>query len=229
MTFLNPIMKVGDQITEAIMLHQKVGPRTASRMAIRTLELVGMASPERIVQTYPNELSGGMRQRVIIAIAISCEPLLMILDEPTTALDVTVQAQILDLIVSIKNQLKTSQLLITHDLGIVAELCDEVYVMYAGKIAEHADIFEIFDNPLHPYTKGLLESVLSIDGFRKELVSIEGNVPSLIDPPRGCRFASRCKFAMKICEEDPPLIRVSKTHEVSCWLYDDGGKSDESH
>ena len=155
---------------------------------------------------------------MIFAIALACNPSLLILDEPTTALDVSIQAQILELITYIKEYQRISQLLITHDLGIVAELCDEVYVMYAGKIVEHADVFELYDNPLHPYTKGLLESILSIDEFKEKLVSIEGTVPSLIDPPSGCRFAPRCLSAMRICaEKEPPLMQASGAHEVACF------------
>jgi len=221
MTFLNPVMKIGDQITETLMLHQKIGRAKAWRLAIERLESVGIPSPGNAMRSYPHELSGGMRQRVLITIAISCNPSLLILDEPTTALDVTVQAQILELISSIKEMTGVSLLLITHDLGIVAEVCDEVYVMYAGKIVEHADVFELYDNPLHPYTRGLLESVLSIDEFKRKLVSIEGSVPNLLDPPRGCRFHPRCSLATKntCSEQEPPLAMMPNRHEVACWLH----------
>jgi peptide/nickel transport system ATP-binding protein len=225
MTYLNPVMKIGSQINETLMLHQKVGERTATRMAIKVLESVGMPAPARVISAYPHELSGGMRQRVLFAIALACNPMLLILDEPTTALDVTIQAQILELISQIREYQGISQIVITHDLGIVAEVCDEVYVMYAGKIVEHADVFELYENPLHPYTKGLLESVLSIDEFKKKLVSIEGTVPSLIDVPIGCRFAARCSFAMKTCmEKESSLILGSGGHEVACWLYSEEEK-----
>jgi oligopeptide/dipeptide ABC transporter ATP-binding protein len=220
MTYLNPVMRIGNQITESLMLHKEVGEKRATAMAIKILESLEISAPERVIQAYPHELSGGMRQRILFAIALACNPLALILDEPTTALDTTVQAQILELIVAIKQQQGISQLLITHDLGIVAEVCDEVYVMYAGKMVEHANVLELYDDPLHPYTKALLESVLSIDAFKAKLVSIEGTVPSLINPPIGCRFATRCPLSMTICtEKDPPMIRHNKRRDVACWLY----------
>lgn len=215
MTYLNPVMKVGKQIAEVL-----VSP-TRDRTVIKLLESVGIPDPLKVADQYPHELSGGMRQRVLIAIAMANDPPLLIADEPTTALDVTIQAQILDLIKTIKTEKGTSLLLITHDLGIVAEMCDRVYVMYAGKIVESGDVFSIFEEPLHPYAQGLLRSSLSIAEFRENLETIEGTVPNLLDPPSGCRFHPRCPMAMSVCrEKEPSLIQEKPGHEVSCWLYE---------
>jgi oligopeptide/dipeptide ABC transporter ATP-binding protein len=218
MTFLNPVMKVGDQIAEAVRIHQGVDRGKAREEARRLLETVLIPSPGLIVDYYPHQLSGGMKQRIVIAIAISCNPSLIIADEPTTALDVTVQMQILSLLKEIKKKLGTSILLITHDLGIVAGVCDRVYVMYAGKIAEAASVADLYGEPLHPYTQGLLRSTLSIDEFRTQLETIEGSVPSLLFPPEGCRFHPRCPYMMEVCKEQPDLFK-EKGHEVACWLY----------
>lgn len=220
MTFLNPIMKIKDQIAETISLHQHGSVEDPREKAVELLRTVQIARSETIAECYPIELSGGMRQRVLIAIAISCNPDLLIADEPTTALDVTVQAQVLDLLKGVVENSGTSMLLITHDLGIVAETCDKVYVMYAGKIVEYGDVFQIFENNKHPYTQGLLKSTLSIDRFEKVLVTLDGTVPNLIDPPQGCNFHPRCFHAKAICrEKESELKEIEKGHMVSCWLY----------
>lgn len=215
MTYLNPVIKVGKQIAEVMP------DSPGERRVIELLEAVGIPEPERRLSDYPHELSGGMRQRILIAIAMANNPLLLIADEPTTALDVTIQAQILDLIRRIQKEKEMSLLIISHDLGIVAGLCDRVYVMYAGKIVESGDVFSIFERPLHPYTQGLLRSSLSIAEFRKRLEVIEGSVPNLLDPPPGCRFHPRCPSAMDVCKErEPFLTEPSSAHEVSCWLHE---------
>ena len=214
MTFLNPVLRIGAQIAEAAAEYTKESE------IITLLQSVGIPYPERVVKQYPHELSGGMRQRVLIAIAIVNNPALLIADEPTTALDVTVQTQILSLLKSIREQKGTALLLITHDLGIVAEMCDRVYVMYAGKIVETADVFGLFEDPLHPYTQGLLKSALSIAEFSPTLTTIEGSVPDLSNPPAGCRFHPRCPRVMELCKEkEPPLDELKPGHLASCWLY----------
>jgi oligopeptide/dipeptide ABC transporter ATP-binding protein len=219
-TFLNPVMKIKDQIAEGLILHKKIRKKEAYGRVAEVLNDMKIPYPEKVADSYPHQLSGGMRQRVLIAIAMSSTPAILIADEPTTALDVTIQAQILDLMNELKDEFETANLLITHDLGIVADLCDRVYVMYAGKIVESADIFQTFEEPAHPYTQGLLRSVLSIDEFKKELVTIDGVVPQLIDPPKGCRFHPRCEYAMEICHQKIPEMKtISNKHSVACWLY----------
>lgn len=218
-SYLNPVLKIKDQIAETIRLHQGV-KSGVDRKVVELLETVGIPSASRVAEYYPHQMSGGMQQRVMIAIALSCKPSLMIADEPTTALDVTVQAQILDLIKASVEKLGASFLLITHDLGIVADICEKVYVMYAGKIVEQADVFALFDNAKHPYTRGLLESALSIDELKENIVGIPGTVPDLTDPPPGCRFHPRCKWAKAICSQrEPVLDKVENGHAVSCWIY----------
>ena len=220
MTYLNPVMKICDQIAEAVVLHQG-GPRNeARRKAIELLEKVRIPVPSTIAQYYPHELSGGMRQRALIAMAISCNPDLLIADEPTTALDVTVQAQVLELIKQLKQEMGMALMLITHDLGIVADTCDRVCVMYAGQIVEEGDVYEIFKEPMHPYTMGLLKSTLSIDEFKETLVTIEGTVPDLSNLPSGCRFRPRCSHVSERCREtQPAMVEMKKGHKVSCWLH----------
>lgn len=220
MTYLNPVFSAGQQITEALLLHQSLSKQEAARKAVDLLKSTGIPDPEKVVKYYPHQLSGGMRQRVLIAMAVACNPSLVIADEPTTALDVTVQAQILRLIKRMKEELRTSLLLITHDLRIVADMCDRVYVMYAGKIVESGSVWQIFENPLHPYTIGLLNCVLSVDEFKKKIETIEGVVPQLVNPPKGCRFRDRCSHAMDKCRQDPSLIEVEEGHMVSCFLHD---------
>src|SRR5208282_2070735 len=220
MTYLNPVFSIGQQITEALFLHQGSGKQEAAKKAVDLLRSTGIPDAEKVVKYYPHQLSGGMRQRALIAMAVACNPSLLIADEPTTALDVTVQAQILRLIKQMKEELRTSLLLITHDLRIVADMCDRVYVMYAGKIVESGSVWQIFENPLHPYTVGLLNCVLSIDEFKKKIETIEGVVPHLVNPPVGCRFRERCSHAMEKCREDPHLIEIEEGHEVSCFLHD---------
>ncbi len=221
LTFLNPVLRIDDQIAEVITAHQNKTKKEAKEEVIEVLKSVRIPYPVEVAKSYPHQLSGGMRQRVTIAIAISCNPSLLIADEPTTALDVTIQAQILELIKELRQVLDTSLMLITHDLGVVAEVCDRVYVMYAGRVVEHADIFSLFDDPLHPYTSGLLKSALSIDEFHKELYSLEGSVPNLVNPPSGCRFHPRCPEALAICAETAPFMHAEKNSEraVACWLY----------
>lgn len=220
MTSLNPLHKIGAQISESLFLHQGVGPKEARARSIELLKLVGIPRAEDIVDEFPHQLSGGMRQRVMIAIAMACNPALLIADEPTTALDVTIQAQILDLMKKLSADRKMSILLITHDLGVVAEMCQRVAVMYAGRVVEEGDVRQIFRNPQHPYTQGLLNSIPKIDGERKRLQPIEGNVPSLKKMPAGCRFAPRCPHATEQCQtEDPSFYEVEPGHKSRCWLH----------
>jgi peptide/nickel transport system ATP-binding protein/oligopeptide transport system ATP-binding protein len=222
MTSLNPVFTVGSQISEAIQFHQRLGRSEVRQKSIEMLKLVGIPSPERRVLDYPHHLSGGMRQRVMIAMALACNPKVLIADEPTTALDVTIQAQIMELMAGLQAQLKTAILLITHDLGLVAEATRRVVVMYLGKVVESASTAALFDEPLHPYTQGLMRSIPQINekhSRTRTLWEIPGNVPSLIDLPSGCRFAGRCDRRMERCTEEPPLLEVKPQHEVRCWLY----------
>ncbi|SFE16089.1 peptide/nickel transport system ATP-binding protein [Paenibacillus catalpae] len=226
MSSLNPVYTVGDQIAESIMLHRKKGKKEAHKMAVDMLRLVGIPAPEIRAKQYPHELSGGMCQRVVIAIALACDPDLLIADEPTTALDVTVQAQILDLLRSLQKELGMSILLITHDMGVAAEMADRIAVMYAGIIVEEGSANDIFARPSHPYTEGLLKSVPGLDGSRgDELYTIRGNIPGLSQLPVGCRFHPRCPHAKDICrEKSPPAFRVTEGHHASCWMYmEEGG------
>jgi oligopeptide/dipeptide ABC transporter ATP-binding protein len=225
MTSLNPVFTIKYQLSEAIVLHQGLSKREARDKSIEMLELVKIPDPEKRIYDYPHSLSGGMRQRVMIAMALSCEPKLLIADEPTTALDVTIQAQILDLMLRLKEDRQMSIILITHDLGIVAEIAQRVVVMYAGKIVEIADVDEIFNNPFHPYTQGLYESLPRINRakkpgeMREPLHEISGVVPSLLDLPKGCNFWPRCTRTIAICREQEPQLREVETHHfVSCWL-----------
>ncbi|MGL5633743.1 MAG: ABC transporter ATP-binding protein [Sarcina sp.] len=229
MTSLNPVFKVGEQICEAVILHQGLSKVQAEEKAIKTLKIIGIPRAEEIMNCYPHELSGGMRQRIMIAMAICCEPKLLIADEPTTALDVTIQAQILDLMRDIKKQLGTSIMLITHDLGVVAEMADYVVVMYAGKVIEEAPVIELFKNPLHPYTQGLLKSKPLLDGDdnAKRLYSIPGQVPNPIGIPVSCYFNERCDRCKNKCKSNQPILKeVRPGHKVACFLYEEG-KVDE--
>jgi peptide/nickel transport system ATP-binding protein len=226
MTSLNPVFTIGNQIIEAIMLHQKLDKKEATKKAVEALKLVGIPRAEEIINAYPHELSGGMRQRAMIAMAMVCNPTLLIADEPTTALDVTIQAQILDLMRKLKEETKTSIMLITHDLGVVAEMAEYVTVMYAGKVVEEADVIELFKNPKHPYTLGLLESKPQILIDKEKLYSIPGQVPNPFNLPKGCYFFPRCEKAMEICKEVMPTLKeVGNGHKVACHLY--GGDSNE--
>jgi peptide/nickel transport system ATP-binding protein len=223
MTSLNPVFTIGNQIMEAVFTHTKVNKKKAKERAIELLDLVGIPRPERIVNEYPHRLSGGMRQRVMIAMAMACNPSLLIADEPTTALDVTIQAQILDLMRNLKKNHDTAIMMITHDLGVVAETCDRVCVMYAGKVVEESDVQEIFNNPKHPYTQGLLNSVPTLLDSEDvtRLYSIEGNVPIPGTIQAGCHFAPRCEFAMSICGQKAPEFKeVGKGHFSRCWLHE---------
>lgn len=222
MTSLNPVLTIGEQIIEVITYHQNVSREEARKIGIELLETVGFSRADEIMDDYPHRLSGGMRQRVMIAIAMSCNPKLLIADEPTTALDVTIQAQIMELLRELTKQFDTSILLITHDLGVVSELAERVIVMYAGQVVEEATLEEIFLEPLHPYTKGLIDSVPSLSGEIKELKAIKGNVPPLENLPKGCRFAPRCEHAFERCwQAAPELNKISDSRKVRCFLYDD--------
>lgn len=222
MTSLNPIFTVNRQISEVLRLHQGMSKKEAEEQSIKMLESVKIANPQRVNKSYPFELSGGMRQRVMIAMALACKPKLLIADEPTTALDVTIQAQILKLMNDLKEKTGTSIMLITHDLGVVAQMADHVNVMYAGKVVESAPVFEIFKNPKHPYTVGLMSSMPSLNSGSKRLSTIEGNVPNPINLPKGCYFADRCPKAMPKCRESQPHdVKVGSRHHVSCFLFDD--------
>lgn len=219
MTSLNPVFRVGDQIIEALQIHQGLSGTEASRRCIELLTLVGLPDPRRRVRQYPHELSGGQCQRVMIAMALACNPELLIADEPTTALDVTIQAQILDLMRDLRTKIDTAIILITHDMGVVAEMADTVAVMYAGQIVEYADVRSLFADPKHPYTQGLLASVPVLGQVRRELAVIPGTVPSLINPPRGCRFANRCSHRFERCDEPIELLAMENQRQTRCWLY----------
>nr|WP_097157209.1 ABC transporter ATP-binding protein [Bacillus oleivorans] len=224
MTSLNPVHKIGDQIGEVMQLHENVTKTEAKKRTIEILKKVGIPRPEKIVKEFPHQLSGGMRQRVMIAMAMACNPKLLIADEPTTALDVTIQAQILDLMNGLKKQFNTTILLITHDLGVVAEMADRVMVMYYGQIVEEADVYTLFAAPKHPYTQGLLNSIPSLDEKRNRLDPIEGNVPSIGEITKGCPFKNRCKHTLDRCSvENPPLYSFGN-QTVRCWLYEGEGK-----
>ncbi len=223
---LNPVWDVGRQLTEVLEIHRNMKGNAARARAIDLLRMVGIPDPERRLNSYPHELSGGMAQRVMIAMALACEPDLLIADEPTTALDVTIQAQILDLMRNLRDETGTAIILITHDLGVVAEMCDRVAVMYAGEIVEHTDVVTLFRDPRHPYTRGLIESIPVPGVLRDELAVIPGNVPNLVDLPPWCRFAPRCaarvEAGLAICtEQHPSLLPITPEHEVRCWLYHD--------
>ena len=220
MTSLNPLFTVGEQLTEHLIKHKNISRKEADKQAIKMLDLVGIPSPEKRLSQYPHEFSGGMRQRVMIAMSLICEPKLIIADEPTTALDVTIQAQILDLMKDLKEKLDTSIILITHDLGVVADLCSRINVMYGGLIVEEGTTEDIFYRGKHPYTWGLLRSVPNPKSELKEkLIPIEGQPPDLLKPPVGCPFTARCDYAMKICKEkQPPLFEISEGHRAACWL-----------
>lgn len=221
MTSLNPVLRIGEQITEVIMLHQKVSKSEAQQKAIEMLKMTGIPRVDRIMNEYPFQISGGQRQRIMIAMALVCNPKILIADEPTTALDVTIQAQILNLMQDLKEKIGTSILFITHDLGVVAEICDEVVVMYCGRVVESADVFSIFEKPRHPYTQGLLDSIPKLGEHVEMLDSIPGNVPNPKYMPKGCKFAPRCKFAMEICkEEEPRFYEYENGHKSRCWLCD---------
>ena len=226
MTSLNPVFSVGVQIMEPLMIHRNMDKKEAREESIQMLKKVGIPSPERRVDDYPHQFSGGMRQRAMIAIALSCDPSLLIADEPTTALDVTVQAQILELMNEIKNKREESAIiLITHDLAVIAETCDRVMVMYCGKIQEVAGTIKLFENPLHPYTKGLMDSIPTLTKKKKRLNAIPGNVPGILNFPPGCPFHPRCKHKMTICETVvPELLEIEKNHFVRCHLYNKEGK-----
>jgi peptide/nickel transport system ATP-binding protein len=217
MTSLNPAYTVGEQIAETLIRHRGLTRAQARACAIELLRDVQIPSPEQRVDDYPHKLSGGMRQRVMVAIALACDPQLLIADEPTTALDVTIQAQVLDLIRSLKRKTNAAIVLISHDLGVVAEICDEVAVMYAGEIVEHAPVDALFKNPQHPYTIGLLASIPRLDRRVKTLATIEGSLPDMSELPQGCRFAPRCPFAGEICVSDvPPIVDVGVRHWSRC-------------
>ena len=220
MSSLSPTMLVGMQIAEGVMQHQKVSKKQAMEKAVEMLRLVGIPNPEDRISQYPHEFSGGMRQRAMIAIALACNPKLLIADEPTTALDVTIQAQILDLMKELKKKIDTSIILITHDLGVVADIAERVIVMYAGKVVESGYLDDIFYNPQHPYTWGLLKSVPRLDsGNKEDLIPIPGTPPDLFSPPKGCGFAARCKYAMKICYMmQPEMTDCERGHSAACWL-----------
>ncbi|ETI67105.1 ABC transporter ATP-binding protein [Neobacillus vireti] len=225
MTALNPTITIGEQIMEGIIQHEKLSRAQAKRVAVEMLTLVGIPNPELRLKQYPHQFSGGMRQRIVIAMALVCRPDVLIADEPTTALDVTIQAQILELFRDIQKKTGVSIILITHDLGVVAQVADRIAVMYAGRIVELGTRREIFYQPQHPYTKGLLQSVPRLDAEKAELVPIPGTPPDLFSPPVGCAFAARCPYAMEVCERVYPIeTHISQQHQVDCWLQDERAK-----
>ncbi|TCZ67544.1 ABC transporter ATP-binding protein [Paenibacillus albiflavus] len=229
MTSLNPVLRIGKQLIEVIQRHEKLSKSEARQRAIDMLRQVGIPSPEKRIDQYPHEFSGGMRQRVMIAMALSCNPKLLIADEPTTALDVTIQAQILTLMKQLRDTTGTSILLITHDLGVVAQVCTRVIVMYGGLIMEEGAVVDIFESPQHPYTRGLMNSLPQYDAEVKErLVPIEGTPPNMLQPPTGCPFKDRCPEAMDLCNHRPPYYHVGEGHRSMCWLLDERVKAGEA-
>ena len=226
MTSLNPVFTIGHQVSEAVITHQKLGKEAARKKSIEMLELVRIPDAERIMGVYPHQLSGGMRQRVMIAMALACNPKLLIADEPTTALDVTIQAQVLELIRDIKSNLDMALILITHDLGVIAEMADDILVMYAGRIVEQAPALELFREPKHPYTMGLMKSKPSILQDQETLHTIAGSVPSLYEIPDGCAFHPRCEYATDRCRvERPPVTELASDQRVFCWLHHPDGQT----
>ncbi|SEG56225.1 ABC transporter ATP-binding protein [Paenibacillus sp. UNC499MF] len=223
MTSLNPVLTVGEQMIEPIIEHQLVSRKQAKKQALELITMVGIARAESIYDSYPHELSGGMLQRIMIAIALSCNPRLLVADEPTTALDVTIQAQILDLLRKIKEERRTSILLITHDLGVVAEMADHVVVMYAGQVIEESPVLDLFRNPRHPYTQGLLRAKPVVNQRKERLYTIPGQVPKLVDLQESCYFSDRCEHCMEICRtKQPPMLETGAGHRTACWLYEEG-------
>lgn len=235
MTSLNPTFTIGNQLREAILLHTDRNRAEANARALEMLQLVGVNEPEKRLKQYPHELSGGMRQRVMIAMALACEPDILIADEPTTALDVTIQAQILELMKDLQKKMGMAIIMITHDLGVIADMCDEIIVMYAGRVCERGTVDEIFYNPRHEYTKGLLRSIPTLNGGHDNLIPIAGSPVDLTNLPKGCAFASRCDHCMKICLTDQPEeVRVNDSHIASCWMnvkqvYDEAQKEGTLH
>ncbi|MFD1414403.1 ABC transporter ATP-binding protein [Oceanobacillus jeddahense] len=226
LTSLNPVFTIGYQISETIRLHQNLGKKEAKQKSIHLLDKVGIPNANKQYHSFPHQLSGGMRQRVMIAMALSCNPELLIADEPTTALDVTIQKQILRLMRNLKDELNTSIILITHDLGVIAEMVDRVVVMYGGEVVEENDVNNIFKNPKHPYTKGLLDSTPKINQLDEKLISIKGNVPTPDQLPHGCNFQDRCPFVMEKCRESPPdLFEMNNQSSVRCWLHQEEAKA----
>jgi len=222
MTALNPVLRIGEQICEPLIYHQGLSRNQAREKALKLMQQVGIPDPEKRFFDFPHRLSGGMRQRIVIAMALSCSPKIILADEPTTALDVTIQAQILNLLQKMQETNNMATILITHDLGLVARTCQRVNVMYAGKIVEQSTVKELFNSPLHPYTQGLLDSLPRIDKD-KELLPIRGTVPDLLNLPPGCAFHPRCKFKKPICQQkEPPLLSLSQARKVKCWLYCEG-------
>ena len=235
MTSLNPTFTIGNQLREAILLHTDRNRAEANARALEMLQLVGVNEPEKRLKQYPHELSGGMRQRVMIAMALACEPDILIADEPTTAVDVTIQAQILELMKDLQKKMGMAIIMITHDLGVIADMCDEIIVMYAGRVCERGTVDEIFYNPRHEYTKGLLRSIPTLNGGHDKLIPIAGSPVDLTNLPKGCAFASRCDHCMKICLTDQPEeVRVNDSHIASCWMnvkqvYDEAQKEGTLH
>ncbi|SEQ38515.1 ABC transporter ATP-binding protein [Piscibacillus halophilus] len=229
MTSLNPVFTIGNQMTEVIKLHQQLDKKESINKVVEMLDLVGIPEPERVVRQFPHQLSGGMRQRVMIAMALSCNPKLLIADEPTTALDVTIQAQILNLMKKLKDELNTGVILITHDLGVVAEVADRVVVMYGGEVVEEAHVNEIFDNPVHPYTRGLLSSVPKMTGSVEELGAIQGSVPTPSQMPKGCKFHPRCPIATDLCKDEHPNLEETLPNHFKRCFHMEGGSIYEQH
>jgi len=227
MTSLNPVFSVGSQIMDSMMIHLKIKKKEARERTIEMIRLVEIPEPEKCIDRYPHQLSGGMRQRIMIAMALACNPKILLADEPTTALDVTIQAQILKLMNDLKKKIGTSIILITHDMGVVAQMAQKVMVMYAGKMAEYSDVDTIFENPLHPYTEGLLASIPSITSRKKRLFNIIGSIPAPTKYPKGCRFSSRCKDVMDICRNKiPGITNYPNGRKVSCWKYGEVNSSE---
>lgn len=218
---LNPVFRIGDQIAETIMVHQDVTNQQAYERALEMMRLVGISDPERRSKAFPHEISGGQAQRVMIAMALSCQPNLLIADEPTTALDVTIQAQILDLMRDLRDKTGSAILLITHDMGVIAEMCDSVAVMYAGQIVEYTDVYTLFENQFHPYTEGLLAAIPVLGEIKPHLAVIPGSVPNLIELPGGCKFAARCPYVKDVCtQREPALLEAEPNHKVRCFRFD---------